>query len=33
MCLAVPSKIVEINNNVATVDVDGVKRDASLIFA
>ncbi len=32
MCLAVPSKIVEINNNVATVDVDGVKRDASLML-
>ncbi len=32
MCLAVPSKVIEINNNVATVDVDGVKRDASLML-
>ncbi|MBF0377127.1 MAG: HypC/HybG/HupF family hydrogenase formation chaperone [Desulfamplus sp.] len=32
MCLAVPSKIVEIKNNVATVDVDGVRRDASLML-
>lgn len=32
MCLAVPSKIIEIKNNVATVDVDGVKRDASLML-
>ena len=32
MCLAVPSKIVEIKNNVATVDADGVRRDASLML-
>lgn len=32
MCLAVPSKIIEINNHVATVDVDGVRRDASLML-
>ena len=32
MCLAVPSKIIEIKNNVATVDVDGVRRDASLML-
>jgi hydrogenase expression/formation protein HypC len=32
MCLAIPSKIVEINNNIATLDVDGVKRKASLIL-
>ncbi len=32
MCLAVPSKIVEINDQVATVDVDGVKREASLML-
>ncbi|SLM30172.1 Hydrogenase expression/formation protein hypC [Desulfamplus magnetovallimortis] len=32
MCLAVPSRIIEINNNVATVDVDGVKREASLML-
>lgn len=32
MCLAVPSKIVEIENSVATVDVDGVRRDVSLML-
>ncbi|MBF0572364.1 MAG: HypC/HybG/HupF family hydrogenase formation chaperone [Desulfamplus sp.] len=32
MCLAVPSKIIEIKNNVAIVDVDGVRRDASLML-
>ena len=32
MCLAVPSKIVEINDNVAKVDVDGVTREASIML-
>ena len=32
MCLAIPSRIVKIENNVATIDVDGVKREASLIL-
>ncbi len=32
MCLAVPSRIVEIKENVATVDVDGVTREASLML-
>jgi len=32
MCLAIPSKIVEIENNIATLDVDGVKRKASLLL-
>jgi hydrogenase expression/formation protein HypC len=32
MCLAIPSKIVNIENNVATIDVDGVKREASLLL-
>lgn len=32
MCLAIPSKIVEIKNNMATLDVDGVKREASLLL-
>ena len=32
MCLAVPSKITEINNNVGIVDVDGVTREASLML-
>jgi len=32
MCLAVPSKIVEIKELLATVDVDGVRREASLML-
>ena len=32
MCLAIPSKIVEIKDNVGTLDVDGVKRKASLLL-
>ncbi|MFH1102195.1 MAG: HypC/HybG/HupF family hydrogenase formation chaperone [Pseudomonadota bacterium] len=32
MCLAIPSKIVNIQNNMATLDVDGVKREASLLL-
>lgn len=32
MCLAIPSQIVEINDGVAVIDVDGVQRDASLLL-
>ncbi|GAB6143779.1 HypC/HybG/HupF family hydrogenase formation chaperone [Desulfocicer niacini] len=32
MCLAVPAKIVEIKDLLATVDVDGVRREASLML-
>jgi hydrogenase expression/formation protein HypC len=32
MCLAIPSRIVNIENNVGTVDVDGVRRKASLLL-
>jgi hydrogenase expression/formation protein HypC len=32
MCLAIPSKIIKIENSMATIDVDGVKRQASLIL-
>ena len=32
MCLAIPSKIVTIENQVATIDVDGVRRTASLLL-
>jgi hydrogenase expression/formation protein HypC len=32
MCLAIPSKIVEINETVARVDVDGVFREASIML-
>jgi hydrogenase expression/formation protein HypC len=32
MCLAIPSKIVKIENNMATIDVDGVQREASLLL-
>jgi len=32
MCLAVPSKIIEINGQVAKVDVDGVIRETSIML-
>ena len=32
MCLAIPSKIVSIENHMATIDVDGVKRETSLLL-
>jgi hydrogenase expression/formation protein HypC len=32
MCLAIPSKIIEIENQVATIDVDGVQTHASLLL-
>lgn len=32
MCLAIPSKIVEIWDQMGIVDVDGVKREASLML-
>ena len=32
MCLAVPSKVVERNDNMATVDVSGVRRQVSLLL-
>lgn len=32
MCLAIPSRITRIDNNLATIDVDGVQREASLLL-
>ncbi|WP_196594732.1 HypC/HybG/HupF family hydrogenase formation chaperone [Pectinatus sottacetonis] len=32
MCLAVPAKIIEKNNMMATVDVEGIKRQISLML-
>ncbi|QTA82459.1 Hydrogenase maturation factor [Desulfonema limicola] len=32
MCLAIPSKIVEINDQMAVIDVDGVRRECSLLM-
>jgi len=32
MCIAVPSKVVKISDNMATIDVDGVQREASLLL-
>lgn len=32
MCLAIPSRIVKIDNEMATIDVDGVQREASLLL-
>ena len=32
MCLAVPSKIIDINDQIARVDVDGVIRETSIML-
>ncbi len=32
MCLAIPSKITKIEDNMATIDVEGVQRKASLLL-
>ena len=32
MCLAIPSRIVKIEDGMAVIDVDGVKREASLLL-
>ena len=32
MCLAIPSKIIKIDNLMAVIDVDGVRREASLLL-
>ena len=32
MCLAIPSKVVEISDNMGTIDVAGVRREASLLL-
>jgi hydrogenase expression/formation protein HypC len=32
MCLAIPSKIVKLENGIATIDVDGVRRTASMLL-
>jgi len=32
MCLAVPSRIIEINDKIAKVDVDGVIRETSIML-
>jgi hydrogenase expression/formation protein HypC len=32
MCLAIPSKITKIENGMAVIDVDGVRRECSLLL-
>lgn len=32
MCLAIPSKIIEINDNMGVIDVVGVRRETSLLL-
>lgn len=32
MCLAIPAKIIEIKDEIGTIDMDGVKRKVSLIL-
>ncbi len=32
MCLAIPSKVIKIEDSIGTIDVDGVIREASLLL-
>lgn len=32
MCLAIPAKITEISNNMATIDMEGTQREVSLLL-
>ena len=32
MCLAIPSKVIEIKGNSGTIDTDGVRREVSLVL-
>ncbi len=32
MCLAIPSRVISINDDMAVIDVDGVRREASLLL-
>lgn len=32
MCLAIPSKVIKIEDSVAIIDVDGVRREASVLL-
>ena len=32
MCLAIPSKITKVENSMAVIDVDGVRRECSLLL-
>ncbi len=32
MCLAIPSRVVKIENDMAVIDVDGVRREASMLL-
>ena len=32
MCLAIPSKVVNIDNETGTIDVDGVRREVNLVL-
>ena len=32
MCIAIPSKIIAIDDHIGTIDVDGVQRKASLLL-
>lgn len=32
MCLAIPSRVIKIENDMAVIDVDGVRREASMLL-
>lgn len=32
MCIAIPSKIIRVENNIGTIDIDGIKTQISLLL-
>ncbi|MFC1798717.1 HypC/HybG/HupF family hydrogenase formation chaperone [Thermodesulfobacteriota bacterium] len=32
MCLAIPSKVIRVDKDIATIDVSGVRREASIVL-
>jgi len=32
MCLAIPAKVIEIENSIATIDMEGIQREVSLLL-
>ncbi len=32
MCLAIPSRVIKIENDVATIDVEGVRKETSIVL-
>ncbi len=32
MCLAIPSRVIKIENDIATIDVEGVRKETSIVL-